>query len=41
MEHPSRLVIADDLTGANDSGIHFLSEETAVLVIVDPNIDET
>jgi uncharacterized protein YgbK (DUF1537 family) len=41
MEHPSRLVIADDLTGANDSGIHFLSEETAVLVIVDPNIDES
>lgn len=31
-----RLIIADDLTGANDTGVHFVSDGQLVLVIVDP-----
>ena len=30
-----RLVIADDLTGANDTGVHFLSETENVEVVID------
>ncbi len=30
-----RLVIADDLTGANDTGVHFLSENESVEVLID------
>ncbi|HCJ93654.1 MAG TPA: hypothetical protein DHV69_00045, partial [Sphaerochaeta sp.] len=37
MEQILRLVIADDLTGANDTGVHFLSDQAAVVVIVDPS----
>lgn len=37
MNNIKRLVIADDLTGANDAGVHFLSENEAVTVIA--NLD--
>lgn len=33
-----RLVIADDLTGANDTGVHFLSDSENVEVVIDTNL---
>lgn len=35
MKKLRRLVIADDLTGANDAGVHFLSDSEEVEVIID------
>ena len=35
MKKISRLVIADDLTGANDTGVHFLCDTKTVEVIID------
>jgi uncharacterized protein YgbK (DUF1537 family) len=35
MARSTRLVIADDLTGANDTGVHFLTRERPVTVVVD------
>jgi len=35
MIYMKRLVIADDLTGANDTGVHFLSETENVEVVID------
>lgn len=35
MDKLRRLVIADDLTGANDTGVHFLSNEENVEVVID------
>ncbi|MGI6432525.1 MAG: four-carbon acid sugar kinase family protein [Sphaerochaetaceae bacterium] len=34
------IVLADDLTGANDSGVHFLSEHGKVIVNIDPRDGE-
>ncbi len=36
-----RLIIADDLTGAADTGVHFLQSGQAVSVVVDPDIAGT
>jgi D-threonate/D-erythronate kinase len=36
-----RLVIADDLTGANDTGVHFIGPDHSVSVIVDPDTVDT
>ena len=33
-----RLVIADDLTGANDTGVHFLSDSENVEVVIDTDL---
>ena len=33
-----QLILADDLTGANDSGVHFLSLSDHVLVVTNPEI---
>ncbi|MCF7915469.1 MAG: four-carbon acid sugar kinase family protein [Spirochaetaceae bacterium] len=37
MNNIKRLVIADDLTGANDTGVHFLLENEPVTVIANPD----
>ena len=37
MNNIKRLVIADDLTGANDTGVHFLSVNEPVTVIANPD----
>ena len=39
MKNIQNLIIADDLTGANDAGVHFLSGGDPVSVIVDPLAD--
>lgn len=36
MKKIQRLVIADDLTGSSDTGVHFLSKDRDVQVVVDP-----
>ena len=36
MRNVQRLILADDLTGATDTGVHFLADDQEVLVIVDP-----
>ncbi len=36
MKKIERLVIADDLTGANDTGVHFLSDTESVEVVINP-----
>jgi len=38
MRGTTRLVIADDLTGANDTGVHFLGADHPVTVIVDGGV---
>lgn len=34
-----RLILADDLTGANDTGVHLLTDTEGVTVVVGPDID--
>lgn len=38
MAHPTRIVVADDLTGANDTGVHFASPGHSVDVFVVPQM---
>ena len=40
MNNIKRLVIADDLTGANDTGVHFLSKNEPVTVISNPDAED-
>ncbi|MCF7944507.1 MAG: iron-containing alcohol dehydrogenase [Spirochaetia bacterium] len=37
--HIKKMILADDLTGANDTGVHFLSESEEVTVIVDTELE--
>jgi len=37
--HIKQMILADDLTGANDTGVHFLPNSSRVMVIVDAQVD--
>ncbi len=41
MKKIQRIVIADDLTGSNDTGVHFLAADNEVVVVVDPKKDSS